>query len=143
VLEEDDVGLKVAGFLMINEVAQAKQAHALMKRRVVKGLSIGYYVLEDSFNEKDRLRTLTKLDLQEISIVTFPANDEALIDAVKQKLAHGELPTLREFEKSLREQGYSKAQAELIAARGFKHLRDLGDPGAGEINPVRQLIELL
>jgi hypothetical protein len=128
-LAEDEHGLKVSGWLMINEIPLAAQAHALMKRRVVKGLSIGYYVLADSYDEKERIRTLTKLDLQEISIVTFPANSEAQIDAVKAKLAHGELPTLREFEKALREQGYSKSLAEKIAAGGYKQLLGPGDQG--------------
>lgn len=128
-LSEDEHGLKVSGWLMINEIPRAAQAHALMKRRVIKGLSIGYYVLGDSYDEKERIRTLTKLDLQEISIVTFPANAEAQIDAVKAKLAHGELPTLREFEKALREQGYSKSLAEKIAAGGYKQLLGPGDQG--------------
>jgi HK97 family phage prohead protease len=140
-LAEDDRGLKVEGFLMVNELPLAKQAHALMQRRIVKGLSIGYYVLADSYDEKERVRTLTKLDLQEISIVTFPANAEAQIDAVKAKLAEGKLPTLREFEKSLREQGYSRAQAEAIAACGFKHL--LGPGTGGGENPIRAAINAL
>lgn len=121
-LEEDDIGLKLEGWLMISEIPQAAQAHALMKRRVVKGLSIGYYVVDSSFDEKERIRTLTKLDLQEISIVTFPANSEALIDAVKARLAHGDLPTLREFEKHLREAGFSKTQATAIANGGLSKL---------------------
>ena len=142
-LEEDDHGLKVDGFLMVDEIPMAKQAHALMKRRVVKGLSIGYYVLADSFDEKDRIRTLTKLDLVEISIVTFPANPEAQIDAVKAKLARGDLPTLREFEKSLREQGYSKTVAERIAAGGFKQLLGPGDLGGVDNNPIRDALAAL
>ena len=128
-LEEDDHGLKLEGWLMVNEIPLAAQAHALMKRRVVKGLSIGYYVKADSYDEKEGIRTLTKLDLVEVSIVTFPANPEAQVDAVKAKLQAGELPTLREFEKSLREQGYSKALAEKIAAGGFKQLLGPGDQG--------------
>jgi HK97 family phage prohead protease len=142
-LEEDDHGLKVEGFLMIGEVPMAKQAHALMQRRIVKGLSIGYYVLADSYDEKERVRTLTKLDLVEVSIVTFPANSEAQIDAVKAKLARGDLPTLREFEKSLREQGYSKTLAEKIAAGGYKQLLGPGDLGGGEINPIRAALDAL
>ncbi len=142
-LEEDERGLKVQGWLMVNEIPLAKQAHALMQRRVVKGLSIGYYVLADSFDEKERVRTLTKLDLQEISIVTFPANPEAQVDAVKAKLARGDMPTLREFEKSLREQGYSKMLAEKIAAGGYKQLLGPGDLGGVEVNHIRAAIEAL
>lgn len=136
VLEEDDRGLKVGGWLMHDVIPLAREALALMKRRVVKGLSIGYYVEESTYNEKTGIRTLTKLDLQEISIVTFPANPEAQVDAVKRKLAEGCLPTIREFEEILREKGFSRSQAEMIAAGGYKSLLDPGEPGRGEISPL-------
>lgn len=121
-LVEDDTGLAVAGWLMIDDIPLAKQAHALMMRRVVRGLSIGYYVRADSFDEKTGIRTLTEVELAEISIVTFPANPEATIDAVKRKLAEGELPTIREFEKHLREAGFSKSQAAAVANGGLSKL---------------------
>lgn len=126
-LEEDARGLHVAGFLLRDEVPEARKAYALMKARIVRGLSIGYYVIADSYNEKDRVRTLLELDLVEVSIVTFAANPEARIDLIKSKLAHGSLPTIREFEGLLREQGFSKTQAEVIATRGLKHLLSAGD----------------
>lgn len=133
ILEEDARGLRVEGWLLKDQIPLAAQAHALMLRRVVKGLSIGYYVLEDSWNEKDRIRTLIKLDLQEISIVTFPANVEAQIDAVKSKLLLGDKPTIREFEELLREKGFARSDAEHIAVHGFKHwqARECG-PGISE-----------
>lgn len=121
VLEEDDHGLKVSGFLLKDEVVRAAEAYALMKRRVVKGLSIGYRVLKDSWNEKTNVRTLIELELVEISIVTFPMNEEAQIDAVKSKLLAGDKPTIREFEELLREKGFSRSDAEHIAVHGFKN----------------------
>jgi HK97 family phage prohead protease len=127
-LKEDAKGLFAEGWLLKDDVVQAREAFALMKARVVKGMSIGYYVLESSYNEKTGIRTLTKLELVEISIVTFPANPDAQIDAIKSKLAQGALPTLREFEQILREQGFSKTQAAVIANRGLKHLLDRGEP---------------
>ncbi len=123
-LEEDARGLKVSGWLLKDEIKRAAEAYALMKRRVVKGLSIGYYVLEDSWNEKDRIRTLTKLELIEISIVTFPANVEAQIDSVKSMLAKGRLPTLPEFENFLCEAGFSNSQAKAVAGHGLRKLLD-------------------
>lgn len=144
VLEEDERGLKVSGWLLKDEIEKAREAYALMKRRVVKGLSIGYYVLEDSFNEKDRVRTLKKLDLVEISIVTFPANPDAQIDSIKSKLAHGALPTLPQFEQLLREAGFSKSQAAVIANRGLKHLLLRSESGSerGEIADLIGSIKL-
>ncbi len=119
---EDDVGLHVKGRLLIGEVAQAKEAHALLKSGAVSGLSIGYWVRESNYDEKTKIRTLIKLDLVEVSLVTFPANDDARVEAVKFKLAHGELPNMREFEKLLREAGFSKTQAAVVANRGLTHL---------------------
>lgn len=129
VLAEDDHGLKLDGFLLIDDLPLAKQAHALMKRRIVKGLSIGYYVEKSNFNEKTGVLTLQKLDLREISIVTFPMNDLAQIEEVKQMVKGGKLPTLREFEEFLRDAGFSKTQAAEIATRGLKQA-DRGDPEA-------------
>ena len=132
VLKEDARGLYCEGFLLKQFIPRAAEAHALMARRVVKGLSIGYYVIEDSWNEKDRIRTLTKLDLQEISIVTFPANVAAQIEEVKS-LDHiikaGRMPSLSEFEDFLREAGFSKSQASVVAGRGLKELLSRGEPG--------------
>lgn len=128
-LEEDERGLRVKGFLLVDDVPLAAQAHALMKRRIVKGLSIGYYVLGDSWNEKDRTRSLTELDLFEVSPVTFPMNTEAQIDSIKSRLQGGQLPSLPEFEDILREAGFSKSQAAVIANRGLKSLLDRSESG--------------
>ncbi|MEG3153008.1 HK97 family phage prohead protease [Sphingomonas sp. ZT3P38] len=122
-LKEDDHGLWGDGELLITDVAQARESHALMKKRIVTGLSIGYWVRESSYDEKTGIRTLTKLDLVEISLVTFPANDDARVEAVKFKLAHGELPTEREMEKYLREVGFSKSRAAGVVAHGLTEVR--------------------
>jgi HK97 family phage prohead protease len=127
VLEEDDHGLKCEGFLLKDEVARASEIYALMKRRVVKGLSIGYYVLKDSWNEKTGVRTLIELELVEISPVTFPMNEEATVDSVKsmgRTLKSGALPTLPEFESFLCEAGFSNTQAKAIAGNGLRKLLD-------------------
>ncbi|MEI8715656.1 HK97 family phage prohead protease [Mesorhizobium sp. ISC11] len=121
-VQEDSKGLYVEGKLLTKDVALAREAHALMKAGAVSGLSIGYWTREASYDEKTGIRTLTKLDLEEISIVTMPANEEARIDAIKMKLAHGGLPTLPEFERLLREAGFSRSQSAVIANRGLKHL---------------------
>lgn len=121
-IEEDDVGLRVEGRLLIDEVRQAAEAHALMKAGAVTGLSIGYYVIESERPEKTGPVLLTKLDLIEVSLVTFPANDAARVDAIKQSLQRGEMPTLPEFEKLLRDAGFSKRQAATVASHGFAHL---------------------
>lgn len=122
VVKEDARGLYLEGQLLVGDVAQAREAHALMKAGAISGLSIGYWPRASSLDDKTGVRTLTAVDLDEVSIVTRPANDEARIDVVKMKLAHGGLPTLPEFERLLREAGFSKTQAAVIANRGLSHV---------------------
>jgi HK97 family phage prohead protease len=135
-LAEDDRGLKVSGFLMKDEIDRAREAYALLKKRVVKGMSIGYYVIDSSWNDKEKIRTLKEVELVEISIVTFPANADAQVDAIKSKLAHGDLPTLPQFEQFLREAGFSKTKAAVIANRGLAHL--LRSESAGEPSEMQK-----
>lgn len=137
-LAEDARGLKAAGFLLKDDVALAREAYALMKARVVKGLSIGYYVRADSYDEKTRVRTLIELDLREISVVTFPANEQAQVDNVKFALQHmlkaGQLPSLKDFEDFLREAGFSKTQSAFIANNGLSKLyRGEPDGAKGDV----------
>lgn len=124
-LSEDDHGLVANGFLVL-EVQQAKEAFALMKARVVKGLSIGYYPQEWSYNEETGILTHEKVDLVEYSVVTFPANELATVEEVKAKmrgiLEAGDLPTLPDFENFLREAGFSKSQSCAIAGNGLRKL---------------------
>ncbi|HWA18966.1 MAG TPA: HK97 family phage prohead protease [Devosia sp.] len=139
---EDSKGLHVKGRLLVKDVALAAEAHALMKAGAVTGLSIGYWTRESSFDEKTGIRTLTRLDLEEVSLVTFPANDEARVDAVKLKLAHGTIPTIPEFERLLRDAGFSRTQAATVAAYGLKHLLRDADGPATE-TAASELLETL
>lgn len=140
-LKEDDHGLYVEGFLLKDDVQLAKEAYALMKRKLVKGLSIGYYVRADSYDEKTSIRTLTELDLREISPVTFPANDKAQVENVKTALTHmlkaGQLPAIKDFEDFLREAGFSKTQAAFIANNGLSKLH------RGEPDSTKGVLDLL
>lgn len=127
-LREDDVGLYVEGKLA--DTARGREAHTLMKmtpRPAITGLSIGY--VTKSYEPRSRpdqpRRKLTKLDLLEVSLVTFPANPKARIAAVKSGL------TERVAELALRDAGFSRTEAKAILADGFKtlHQRDAGEAG--------------
>lgn len=142
-LEEDDRGLKVSGFILINEVARAKEIFALMKARVVKGLSIGYYEVEAEQDKKSGNRLLHELDLREISPVTFPANVLAEVEGVKghiiKTLRDGNLPSLKEFEDFLREAGFSKSQAAAVANNGLSKL-SRGEPGGEKSDDLARIL---
>ena len=140
-MQEDDKGLLVEGRLLIDDVPRAKQTHALMKAGVIDGLSIGYRVKEYLYNVDEEVTDLIKLSLREVSIVTFPANPETRIEAVKSRLDAGELPTLPEFEKFLREAGFSKSQATAIAGHGLRKLLSDSVPEAKSIQNALNILK--
>lgn len=119
---EDAHGLFVKGDLFISDIARAKEAYKLMRESVVTGLSIGYKVRQSHRDQKTGLRVLTDVELMEISMVTFPANDHARVMRVKSKLNAGETPDVRECEAVLREAGFSRKQAKSLLAVGHKGL---------------------
>lgn len=143
VAREDDTGLYLEGHLLVEEVTQAREAHALMKAGALTGLSIGYYVTGESWNEKDRIRTLTAVDLEETSLVTFPANDAARVESVKSRIARGDELSVPEFETFLREAGYSKSQATVIAGRGYKHLMERSESAPTSASSLLQSLQSL
>jgi HK97 family phage prohead protease len=139
-LQEDKTGLVGDGELWLEEAPYARIAQRGMKSKSITGLSIGYYVRDASDDQKTGIRTLKKLDLVEISIVTNPANDDARIDTIKSKLAHGSYPTMREFEEFLRDAGFSKTSAARIATRGLKELLIRGEPESESASEILSAI---
>jgi HK97 family phage prohead protease len=133
-LAEDGKGLWGKGRLLPG-VKAADEALILLKAGAVQGLSIGYREVETEPDGNTRL--LKKLDLLEISIVSFPANRRARVETVKSILDAGKLPSVREFEEFLRDAGFSKAMATAIAAKATPHLR--GEPEAQANDAVRFL----
>lgn len=82
-IEEDRRGLRVRGKLNL-AVERARDIHALMREGAVDGLSIGFRVERARAERPTGLRRLEKLDLWEISIVTFPMLPGARVDSVKE-----------------------------------------------------------
>lgn len=142
-MREDEKGLFVRGRLLIDEIEQARAAHALLKNKVIGGMSIGFDVPEDgmSFDGKASVWNITKVNLWENSLVTFPANVDAQVENVKTCLASGTLPAPSDFEKFLREAGFTRSAARHIASRGYTSLRDAGLPlrDAEEGNATKKL----
>jgi HK97 family phage prohead protease len=79
-IEETTHGLYVEGRLLL-DISKAKEVYSMLKTGVVNGLSIGFEIIKCYFGGD--VRYIKDLKLWEISIVTFPANDESRIDAVK------------------------------------------------------------
>ncbi len=83
-IREDENGLYVKGRLLL-EVSRAREAYSLLRQGVISGMSIGYTPRHFRHDEKQGVRLLTALDLWEISLVTFPANEAARVTVVKNR----------------------------------------------------------
>jgi hypothetical protein len=117
-LSEDGHGLKVQG--KFADTLRGREAYALLKmdpRPAIDGLSIGYIPKEWAQRSKpeEPRRTLKKVDLLEVSLVTFPANGKARVSSVKSL---EDIASLADAEAFLREVGgLSKSQAVAFIAR--------------------------
>lgn len=78
----DGEGLKVKGRLLVEDVPEAKSARALVRAGGVTGLSVGF-VTKKSAPRKGGGRTISDLDLIEVSIVAVPAHAAARITNAK------------------------------------------------------------
>lgn len=119
-MAEDDTGLQVKGRLINLDTERGKTIYGAMKEGALDGMSIGYRAKEFALGTKpeEPRRTLKKIDLMEVSVVTFPANGKARVSAVKSA---DDIRTIRDFETFLRDAGgFSHAAAKAIAAGGFK-----------------------
>jgi uncharacterized protein len=82
-IAEDARGLRVKGRLNL-DVARAREVLSLMREGAVDGLSIGFRTERATTDKKTGLRSLSKIDLWEISVVTFPMLPQARVSAVKR-----------------------------------------------------------
>lgn len=79
---ETDAGLEVRGRLLIDDVARAREVRALVQSGAVTGLSIGFRTLKAA-PRSGRGRTISALDLAEISLVTIPSHPRARVRTAK------------------------------------------------------------
>ena len=138
-VKEDDHGLFNDGELWLQDAPYARVAHRGMKSKAVTGMSIGYRVKREEYDKKSGNTRLLELDLVEISIVTNPMNDDARVADVKGMLESGELPSITEFERFLREAGFSKSQAAAVANNGLPKLYR-GEPGGEKGDDILSLL---
>lgn len=147
---EDEKGLYVHAQLLVDDVEKAREARALVNAGVINGFSIGFDIPDGGaeYDAKHNVFNLTRVELWENSLVTFPANQDAQVEEVKSVLASGKLPAPSDFEGFLRDAGFSRREAKHIASHGYTSLRDAGlprrDDGNSEDHPdvVKALSEL-
>lgn len=130
-LEEDSRGLYAQGRLM-RDVARAREVMALMREGALDGLSIGFKTVKARRDRASGVRHLEKIDLWEISIVTFPLLPEARITSTKTRPFASAPPTEREFERWLtRDAGLTRSEARALMRSGLSGLKALRDAGQG------------
>ncbi len=82
--KETDMGLYVKGELL--DTTLGNDVYKMLKAGAITDMSIGYTTVDSVYDAKANARLLKKLDLWEVSLVTFPANDKANITMVKAAL---------------------------------------------------------
>lgn len=93
---EDHYGLFVKGQLLL-DLQQAREAYALLKAGVIDGMSIGFRPVKTRQYGKGQDRYIEEIDLQEISLVTFAANQQAKVTAVKTFDAKAGTPLIEQL----------------------------------------------
>lgn len=143
-MSEDDKGLRVKGQLCL-DTARGKESYALLKMGALNGLSIGFMAKAWEYDRETEVRTLTEIDLWEVSLVTFPANERALITGVKA-VAADEVVAPKDAERILREAGFSKSDATAFVSRVMRLGEERSESAkstAREIEAATRLLRLL
>lgn len=96
-LKEDDQGLFFKAKLLL-DLPIAKTAYNLIKNKAISGVSIGFKPTKFFYQGEKRI--IEKLDLWEISLVTFPANEKAEVLEIK----NNKQPKLRGIMKNDQQQ---------------------------------------
>ncbi len=76
-IKDDRHGLYIKA-VITEDTALGREVIALTKQQIVNGLSIGYECCK-AYYDANNIRYLEQVNLLEISIVTFPANEFAII----------------------------------------------------------------
>lgn len=121
---EDGAGLRVKGRILTT-IEDGKKAHELVKAGALDGLSIGYRTIKAA--DRGGRRVIQEAELWEVSLVTFPMNELARVDAVKAADM-----TERELERLLtRDAGLSRSVAHRLMAGGYNAIKAMRDAGDG------------
>lgn len=135
-LSEDSKGLIATGKIDLNH-KDGPSVFSALERKAMDALSIGFRIPKGGAIEKDNgIREISEIDLKEISIVNFPADDAARIDVVKFEMQ--DIKSLSDAENFLRESGrFSKSAACAFVSRVKSMLQ--GEPVSVDKNEIMNL----
>lgn len=140
---EDDKGLRIVGCLALDTV-RGREAHALLKMGALNGLSIGFVSRQWTYDRESEVRTLTQIDLWEVSLVTFPANGKSRVTNVKGAADQVRVP--KDAERILRDAGFLKADATAFVSRLMRlgeERREAAQSTVQALRSAEKLISLL
>lgn len=141
-MAEDANGLRIKGRLCM-ETACGKEAHALLKMGAINGLSVGFVTKSYEYDTETDVRTITEVDLWEVSLVTFPSNSKARVTSVKSS---NEIQAPKDAERILRDAGFSKADATGFVSRVMgmgEARRDAAKSTATALQAANRLLQSL
>lgn len=159
-IKETPQGLFMVGDLPRADTFVSGRVIPQMEIGSIKTMSIGFRIKESNMDNDTGIRTIIKLDLHEVSLVTFAANPLAMIEGFKAlhlddnekkeflsevvKALGGNLKpytiddvkglTQRDFEKVLRESGLFSKEAAVVMASQTKN--------SGEPSPKMELSDI-
>lgn len=123
-VSEDGKGLRVKGQILTT-VNAGREAYELVKAGALDGLSIGYRTVKST--DRGGKRVIQQADIWEVSLVTFPMNELARIDAVKASDM-----SRRDFERVLtQDAGLARSVARQLMAGGYDAIKTMQDAGEG------------
>jgi HK97 family phage prohead protease len=114
VLSDSAEGLRIKATLDLDTQA-GREAHSRLRKRIVRGLSIGFNVLDRFYDAG--VRVLKAIDVLEVSLVAVPMDPRAQVTSVKSGIT-----TIRDYERFLHEAGWSKSEATRLASHGWRGL---------------------
>jgi HK97 family phage prohead protease len=123
-MEEDGKGLRVEGKLLTSVKAGA-EAYEYVKAGAIDGLSIGFRTIKSM--DRNGKRVIMQAELWEVSLVTFPMNEMARIDAVKAaEMSRDEIERMLTLRA-----GLSRSVARKLLAEGYEGIKDMRGAVAG------------
>lgn len=133
-MKEDDTGLFMQG--KFANTPRGLELYELYKEKGLDSFSIGYNVVEEEYNQRLGCNDLIKVDIIEVSAVTFACNEESRLVDIKYRLGEGQLISKADLRILLEQSpmGLSKRQIEKIT-------HDYNPKGEPDLSGLKSIIE--
>lgn len=83
-IEESSAGLFVKAKMPLEDTFVSGRVRPQIKIGSITSMSIGFFIVESTFNRETEIRTIHEVELFEISLVSIPANPKAVITSFKR-----------------------------------------------------------